>query len=83
MALKLNIRSDLDREIEDLYPHIGARSKTEYINMAIAEMNRRIKRKQEIESLKDYFADPEHLREEESVLNDFGQVMNQNEGSKQ
>jgi uncharacterized protein (UPF0276 family) len=71
MALKLNIREDLDAEIDALYPLIGARSKTEYINLAIAEMNRRLRRRQEVESLAPYFQNPEHLKEEKQLLNEF------------
>jgi hypothetical protein len=74
MALKLNIRPDLDKEIESLYPLAGARSKTEYINMAIAEMNRRLKRKKEIEQLKQYFDEATHCKEEEILLSDFTSI---------
>ena len=74
MALKLNIKPDLDEEIDNLYHLAGARSKTEYINMAIAEMNRRLKRKKEIEELKGYFKNPTHLKEEEEILSAFDSI---------
>ena len=74
MALKLNIRPELDAEIDQLYSLAGARSKTEYINMAIAEMNRRQKRKHEIGALKAYFEDPKHRTEEETILSEFSAI---------
>ncbi len=74
MSLKLNIKPDLDEEINDLYLLAGARSKTEYINMAIASMNRRLKRKKEIEKLKNYFTNPTHLKEEKEILSEVATI---------
>lgn len=74
MALKLNIRPELDEEMDELYPLAGARSKTEYINMAIAELNRRIKRQQDVAVLKSYFADPGYQKEVKAVSRDFAKL---------
>jgi len=74
MGLKLNIRADLEAEMEELYPLAGARSKTEYINMAIAELNRKQRRQLEVGQLKAYFANPHHLKEEKEVLADFAKL---------
>ena len=74
MGLKLNIRPELEEEMESLYAFAGARSKTEYINMAIAEMNRRQKRKLDINQLKSYFADPEYQQEVKDLGQEFAQL---------
>lgn len=71
MNLKLNVRPEIAEEMEELYALSGARSKTEYINMAIAELNRKQRRRLEVERLKDYFVNPQHLKEEEESLSEF------------
>lgn len=69
MALKLNIRPDLEEEMESLLPQAPVRSKTEYINQAIALYNRALKRRLEITRLKDYFKSYE--KEAKVVLSEF------------
>jgi hypothetical protein len=56
MALKLNLRPDIERDMEELVPLSGARSKTEYINQAIAEKNEKLRKERQIEKLRKYFS---------------------------
>lgn len=69
MALKLNIRPDLEEEMESLLPQAQVRSKTEYINQAIASYNRELKRRLEIAKLRNYFKSYE--KEAKEVLREF------------
>ncbi len=55
MALKLNLRPDVERDMEELVPFSGARSKTEYINQAVAEKNAKLRRERQVEALRKYF----------------------------
>jgi hypothetical protein len=56
MALKLNLRPNVERDLEELLPLSGARSKTEYINQAIAEKNAELRTERQIEALRKYFS---------------------------
>lgn len=69
MALKLNIRPELEEEMEGLLPQARVRSKTEYINQAIASYNRELKRRLELEKLKSYFRS--YGKEAKKVLREF------------
>lgn len=72
MALKLNIKPEIEEEMERLLPKAKARSKTEYINQAIQEYNRQLKRRLEISKLKQYF---QSYREEgRKVLDEFARL---------
>lgn len=57
MAMKVNLKPQIEREMEALVPQSGARSKTEYINMAVREKNERLRQEQQLAVLRDYFAD--------------------------
>lgn len=72
MAFKLNIQSHLDRDIESLMKKCGLKSKTEYINRAVAEFNEKLKRGLTIESLKSYFQD--YKNESKIIMDSFSKV---------
>jgi len=72
MALKLNIRPELEEEIDRLLPEAKVRSKTEYINRAIELFNQQLKRELEISKLKAYF--PSYQKEAQAVLRDFSRL---------
>ncbi len=72
MALKLNIRPDLESEIDKLLPQAKVRSKTEYINRAIEEYNRKLKRQLEDAQLLGYFKTYE--KEAQTLLREFAQL---------
>ena len=57
MANKVNLKPQIEREMEALVPQSGARSKTEYINMAVREKNERLRQGQQLAVLRSYFAD--------------------------
>lgn len=72
MALKLNIRPDIEREMNSILTKIPVRSKTDYINRAIEEYNHLMKRRSELARLKNYFK--EYQEEALTILNDFAHV---------
>ena len=72
MALKLNIRPELEAEIDQLLPKVPVRSKTEYINRAVELYNRQLKRELELSKLKSYFAF--YQQESRTVLSEFSQL---------
>lgn len=72
MALKLNIRPELEEEIEELLPEAHVRSKTEYINRAIQAFNRSLRRQIELGRLRDYFKSYE--KEARGVLGEFARL---------
>jgi metal-responsive CopG/Arc/MetJ family transcriptional regulator len=72
MALKLNIRPELEEEIDNLLPKANVRSKTEYINRAIEEYNQKLKRELKLAQLKTYFST--YRKEAQAVLSDFAQL---------
>lgn len=74
MALKLNIRPELEEEIDRLLPKAQVRSKTEYINRAIELYNQQLKRELELKKLKEYF--PTYRKEAKAVLHDFSRIKN-------
>lgn len=72
MALKLNIRPDLEKEMEHLLPKAKVRSKTEYINRAIEAYNQELKRGLELGKLKEYFRS--YQKEARTVLGEFARI---------
>lgn len=72
MAIKLNIRPDIEKEMDLVLATIPINSKTEYINQAIRNYNRQIKRSLELKKLKSYFKDYE--AEAKSLLSEFTRV---------
>ncbi len=72
MALKLNLRPELEEEINELLPKTQVRSKTEYINDAIAEYNQKLKRQFQLESLKNYFKS--YQKEAQTVMREFSEL---------
>lgn len=72
MALKLNIRPEIEAEMERLLLHAHVRSKTEYINQAIEEYNRKLKREFVISGLKRYFSD--YQGEGREMLHEFSKL---------
>ena len=72
MALKLNIRPELEDEIDHLLPKANVRSKTEYINRAIEEYNQKLKRELQLTQLKNYFSS--YRKEAQGVLGDFARL---------
>ena len=69
MALKLNIRPEVEQEMEDLLDKARVRSKTEYINRAIEEYNQKLKRELELSRLQGYFKN--YREEAEGILSEF------------
>jgi len=55
MAMKVNLKPDLEHEMEELLAISGARTKTEYINAAVRERNERIRRERHLAGLRAYF----------------------------
>lgn len=72
MALKLNIRPEIEQEMEALLPQAHVRSKTEYINRAIQELNAKVKRLDALESLRKYFQS--YRQEGQEVLSEFSRI---------
>ena len=66
MPLKLNLKPEVERRMEELLPLSGARSRTEYINQAVHERNERLARRRAVKSLRRYF---ERRREELRAVN--------------
>ena len=56
MAIKVNLKPQIEREMNELVRFSGARSKTAYINQAVAEKNERLKRERQLAVLRDYFS---------------------------
>lgn len=72
MALKLNLRPEIEEEMEDLLPKSTARSKTDYINRAIQAYNKQLKRHLHLENLAGYFED--YATEAKRTLREFSQI---------
>lgn len=72
MALKLNIRPEIEAEMEGLLGKSPCRSKTEYINRAIEAYNEYLKRSLEINKLREYFKT--YQQEGKEILDAFGKV---------
>jgi len=66
MAIKVNLKPELEREMEELLPGSGSPSKTAYINDAVRERNERLRREQQMAALSGYFA---RRREELQAVN--------------
>ena len=56
MPIKVNLKPQIEREMEELVPLSGARSKTEYINIAVREKNDRVRKEQQTAVLRSYFS---------------------------
>lgn len=72
MALKLNIKPEIEEEMERLFLAAHVRSKTEYINRAILEYNRKLKRETETAKLKSYFQT--YQEEGKQTLREFSRL---------
>ncbi len=72
MALKLNIRPEIEEEMKTLLEKTTYRSKTEYINHAIEAYNEILKRSLEIKKLQSYFKT--YKGEGKSTLDAFGKI---------
>lgn len=72
MALKLNIRKDIEDEMDELLAQTSIRSKTEYINQAIKVYNREMKREFELARLRRYFKT--YRSPGKDVLHDFAAI---------
>ncbi len=72
MSLKLNIRPEIDEEMESLISAFSIRSKTEYINQAIDNYNQQLKRELELKKLTKYFK--AYLPEAQSVMHEFSKI---------
>ena len=72
MALKLNIQPKIEEEMESLLPGARVRSKTEYINRAIEEYNRKVRRQMEMVKLKDYFKS--YREEGRGIIREFSRL---------
>jgi Arc/MetJ-type ribon-helix-helix transcriptional regulator len=66
VPIKVNLKPQIEREMEELVPLSGARSKTEYINIAVREKNERLRKEQQIEVLRSYFS---RRRRELQIIN--------------
>lgn len=56
MAMKVNLKTNVEQEMEELLPLSGVRSKTAYINEAVREKNARLRQEKEIAALREYFS---------------------------
>lgn len=56
MSVRVNLKPEVEREMEELLPVSGVTSKTAYINEAVRERNERLRRRQQIAALSDYFS---------------------------
>jgi hypothetical protein len=56
MAMKVNLKPDVERAMEELLPLSGSRSKTAYINEAVREKNERLRRERDLVALREYFS---------------------------
>ena len=72
MGLKANIRPDLAEKIPEFMPAVGAKSKTEYINKAVAEFNQRVWEEGELEKMRKRFA--KNSKDDKEILRDFAAV---------
>lgn len=72
MALKLNLRPEVEEEMEGLLPKSAARSKTDYINRAIQAYNQQLKRHLHLENLAEYFDD--YANEAKKTLREFSRI---------
>jgi hypothetical protein len=66
MPMKVNLKPDIEREMEELLPVSGSPTKTAYINEAVRERNERLRRERQIANLSGYFA---RRREELRTVN--------------
>lgn len=72
MALKLNLRPEIEEEMEGLLPKSLARSKTDYINRAVQAYNQQLKRHLHLENLAEYFED--YASEAKKTLQEFSRI---------
>ncbi len=56
MAIRVTLRPHIEREMNEMVRLSGVKSKTEYINQAVAEKNERLKRERQLAVLRDYFS---------------------------
>jgi hypothetical protein len=54
--IKLNLKPEIEREMEELLSISGSPSKTAYINEAVRERNERLRHERQIAALSGYFA---------------------------
>ena len=54
--MKVNLKPEVEREMEELLAVSGSPSKTAYINDAVRERNERLRRERQIKALRGYFA---------------------------
>lgn len=66
MPMKVNLKPDIEREMEELLPRSGSPTKTAYINEAVRERNERLRRERQIATLGEYFV---RRREELRAVN--------------
>lgn len=66
MPIKVNLKPEIEREMEDLLPVSGSPTKTAYINEAVRERNERLRRERQVAALSGYFA---RRREELRAVN--------------
>lgn len=74
MALKLNIKPAIEDEMDRLIPRAGVGSKTEYINRAIEELNRKLMREMEIEKIRIHYQDKSIIREHRKIMREFAAI---------
>ena len=74
MVLKANIKPELEDEIGQFFKAAGAKSKTDYVNKAVEDFNRRFKREQIIKGMQAYFADPRYQKEARERLREFAAI---------
>lgn len=74
MAFKINIRPELEREMESLLKGSAFRSKTEYINTALADFNKRLQRQTELDKLRKYYQSAACQKEAKQIMKEFSRV---------
>jgi hypothetical protein len=72
MAFKVNIKPEIEADMDRLLKQHKLRSKTEYINQAIATFNASLKRKSHLKELKSYFQN--YSGQAKEIMYDIAQI---------
>ena len=74
MGLKANIRPELEDDIGSLLKTVGAKSKTDFVNKAVEDYSKRVKREKIVAEMNRYFTNPKYQKEAKERLNDFARI---------
>lgn len=74
MGLKANIRQELEDGISDLLKTVGAKNKTDFVNKAVEDYSKRVKRQKIVAELNQYFANPKYQKAAKERMDDFSRI---------